>query len=347
MSGSAVRGWCPGAYAPMPSGDGLIVRVRPYLGRVSQVQVQGLCDAARDFGNGFIDLTNRANLQLRGVTETRYPALLDALQELDLVDPDPETETRRNMLLTPFRQPGDTTDRLGQELIERLHELPELPAKFGFVIDCGDTPVLGDDPGDIRIERSGTGGLVVRADGQDWARAVEPDRAIDRVIELAHWFAAEADETHRRMAHLSDRLPESWQQEMPAPAAAPARVGAGPRGLLLGAAFGSMNAAALSELIAQTGAPLMLPTPWRMLFLPGVSEARRPGFVSAPHSPLLRASACPGVSSSDSAKSPWANTPVEVAVWVSSASGSPTAPWGFTSLRKRSSFWRTASTPTM
>ena len=27
-----VKGWCPGALQPMPSGDGLLVRVRPWCG---------------------------------------------------------------------------------------------------------------------------------------------------------------------------------------------------------------------------------------------------------------------------------------------------------------------------
>ena len=31
----AVRGWCPDAWRPMAAGDGLIVRVKPRLGRLS------------------------------------------------------------------------------------------------------------------------------------------------------------------------------------------------------------------------------------------------------------------------------------------------------------------------
>ena len=34
MSAAAIKGWCPGALRPMQSGDGLVVRVRPFGGRL-------------------------------------------------------------------------------------------------------------------------------------------------------------------------------------------------------------------------------------------------------------------------------------------------------------------------
>ena len=76
MSGFVVKGWCPDAWRPMMAGDGLLVRVRPPLARLTARQVEGLCEAATRYGNGQIDLTSRANLQLRGATDTSWPALL-------------------------------------------------------------------------------------------------------------------------------------------------------------------------------------------------------------------------------------------------------------------------------
>ena len=77
MSGFVVKGWCPDAWRPMMAGDGLLVRVRPPLARLTAQQAEGLCDAAKAHGNGQIDLTARANLQLRGVAEATWPALLE------------------------------------------------------------------------------------------------------------------------------------------------------------------------------------------------------------------------------------------------------------------------------
>ncbi|WP_109466588.1 precorrin-3B synthase [Albibacillus kandeliae] len=301
MSTFDVKGWCPGAYTPMRSGDGLIVRVRPRLGRLSATQALGLCAAAKSFANGFIDLTNRANLQLRGVKEQEHEALLEALLGLGLLDEDPALETRRNIIATPFWQPGDLTEQLGEELIARLPELPPLPAKFGFALDTGDTPVLNDAPADIRVERDPVGGVVVRADGTDWGRAVEADRAIDAVIDLAAWFSRNQTPDRRRMAWLAPEVPEIWKQELSAPPQGRIRAGKHRDGLLLGAAFGSMNADGLAELILQARPEELRLTPWRLLFLPGVSEAKRPGFLSDPNHPALRTHACPGAPACPSA----------------------------------------------
>ena len=54
----------------MQSGDGLIVRIRPQSATFSPDQLRVLADAAWRLGNGHIDLTRRANLQIRGVSET-------------------------------------------------------------------------------------------------------------------------------------------------------------------------------------------------------------------------------------------------------------------------------------
>ncbi len=67
-----IRGWCPGALQPMESGDGWVVRIRPPGGRPGRAQAQAIADAAQTHGNGVIELTGRANLQLRGVTPATH-----------------------------------------------------------------------------------------------------------------------------------------------------------------------------------------------------------------------------------------------------------------------------------
>ena len=70
----------------MQSGDGLVVRIRPRAGRLTPDQARGIARLAALHGNGLIDLSNRANVQLRGVTEASHPALIDGLRALDLID---------------------------------------------------------------------------------------------------------------------------------------------------------------------------------------------------------------------------------------------------------------------
>ncbi|MEL6769063.1 MAG: hypothetical protein AAFP17_17930, partial [Pseudomonadota bacterium] len=65
MSRPAPRGWCPSAERPMLSGDGLIVRLRPPLGRIEAGAFLALCTTAERYGNGILEVTSRASLQLR------------------------------------------------------------------------------------------------------------------------------------------------------------------------------------------------------------------------------------------------------------------------------------------
>ena len=293
----AAKGWCPGAYQPMASGDGLIVRVRPRLARLTAVQALGLCGAARRFGSGLIDLTNRANLQLRGVNTADHQDLIDALGQLGLLDADPQQEHRRNILVAPCWQPGDDTERIAVELAARLAELPALPSKFGFAVDAGPTPVLTEASADIRIERECEGGLIVRADGASGGIAVTPATAVDTVIALAAWFAASAGASRGRMArHLADHaLPATL-----APHAAPAQAGTLPRpgmsplGPVYGVAFGQIDALVLQRLLRDSGALALRLAPNRMLILEGGQWSASTEFLTSSDDPLLRIDACPG-----------------------------------------------------
>src|SRR4029077_2488749 len=105
---------------PMLSGDGLVVRVRPHGGRLEAKQAAGLAELAPRSGNGLIDVTSRGNLQIRVVSDAAHLALLDGLAQLGLLDSDPETESRRNILVTPFWNIGDETCSLADELERAL-----------------------------------------------------------------------------------------------------------------------------------------------------------------------------------------------------------------------------------
>ncbi len=103
------KGWCPGALRPMMARDGLLVRLRITGGIVPAKLAQAIADLAGRHGNGLLDLSARANLQLRGVRETSLPALLDGLDALGLLDADPAAEAVRNVLASPLAGLGRHT----------------------------------------------------------------------------------------------------------------------------------------------------------------------------------------------------------------------------------------------
>lgn len=294
-----IQGWCPGALRPMLSGDGWVVRVRPRLGRVTQEQAKGLAALADTHGNGIIDLSSRANLQLRGVTEASHPALIEGLRTLGLVDDSVEAEARRNITLEPFWTPYCASHAVARALEDMsiASEAINLPSKFGTVVDCGHAPVLRSVPADIRVERTLTG-LVVAADGMTTGAPVSVDTAPDAVAELMRWFleAGGSVDGRGRMRSLlarGARPPARFSTCALTEAQAPTQVpGIGPQGVLVGLAFGQIRAGDLAALAAL--GPLRM-TPWRMVLIEGaVAMPSLVGLVTNPSDPLRRVVACTG-----------------------------------------------------
>jgi precorrin-3B synthase len=286
-----IRGWCPGALRPMESGDGWVVRLRPPGGRLTSAQAAGTAQAARQHGNGRIDLTGRANLQLRGVTPGSHAPLVAMLRTLGLVDPDIASETRRNLVVTPFADAE--TDRIAAELMTALALCDlTLPAKFGFAVDTGPAPVLADTPADIRLERGADGLPILRADGMTRGQRLS---GAAQAIAMARWFLnlGGAADGRGRMAALIARGPRP-ENAVHAPALPRRAPGPGPvaQGVLVAPEFGQMTADLL-EAISELGA--LRVTPWRMLLIEGLATVPAlSGLVLSPDDPRLRLRACTG-----------------------------------------------------
>lgn len=300
MSAVAIKGWCPGAWQPMRSGDGLVVRVRPHGGRIDAEQAAGIAVLAHRYGNGLIDLTNRANLQIRGVSEGSHAPLIGGLAELGLLDADPDIEAQRNIVVTPFWAADDETMSIAAELEAALTNGPiGLPAKFGFAVDCGSERALEGASADVRIERDTDGRLMVRADGAEAGRVVTRGEVVAASLDLARWFVASGGVNAgrgRMAAHIAvgAKLPETLAGD-----ALPARRMAIPHprlthhGALVGVAFGQMTHATLQWLAERAGGLRM--TPWRMILAEGLHEMpAREGLITHAEDPLMRVVACSG-----------------------------------------------------
>jgi len=300
MTAFAIKGWCPTALRPMLSGDGLVVRLRPRGGRLSAVQAAGIAELARRHGNGLIDLTSRANLQIRGVHDESHEEIVIGLDRLGLVDEDQAMEAQRNIIVAPFWRQGDDTHALASALERALASgALGFPQKFGFAIDCGAACVLIQASADIRIERGADGGLMVRADGREVGRAVSSTEAVDVALSLAKWFVASGgmrDGRGRMAAHLAGgaNLPDTLAgSARPAAASAVSNPGVHPQGALVGLAFGQMQSETLGFLAGLC--PGLRLTPWRMILVEGLEEMpRHEGLVTRADDPLLRVVACTG-----------------------------------------------------
>ena len=213
------RGWCPSVARPMPSGDGLLVRLNMPGGSVPLALLHGISSCARRFGNGLIDLTRRGNLQLRGVREETHPALLEVLASFAIPGATGAAAVTPNVLLSPLAgiDPKAVCDILpvAAELRARLaadHRARALPAKFCFIIDDAGRMGLDDIDADIRFKarHSDSGPVFAVALGGNEETAVALGACAvgdvgDVAVRLAHAFLdlrGEGEEAPRRMAQL-------------------------------------------------------------------------------------------------------------------------------------------------
>jgi precorrin-3B synthase len=281
----------------MMSGDGLVVRLRAPMGRLTTDQARGVAELSRRHGNGLLDLSARANLQMRGIKRDSHTALLSGLRDLGLLDTDEAAEARRNVMLTPFWTEGDDSAVIARRLASALTAATDLtlPGKFGFAVDCGTAPVLRDAAADIRIERDASG-LILRPDGAELGLSVTRETAVPEALNLARWFldtggAPDGRGRMRQQLAKGTPLPSGYSlvANVASSAAKPGQTGAGQ---LVALEFGQMLADTLTSL-ADHGALRL--TPWRMLLIEGASNiAPLPGLILDAADPRLRVNACTG-----------------------------------------------------
>ncbi len=279
------KGWCPSSLRPMESGDGYIVRVKPAFGRVTRAQLKRVAQLADQFGNGIIELTNRANLQLRGVSMADHPALIDALVQAGLVDLDPDSDAAPQILVAP------NCNADIRELYDHLRraKLPDLPAKFGMVLEQGGQ-MLTQASGDIRLCVLGDQ-VVVWPDGCHGGLCLPCADAVAHVEKLAKWFTQHAYADHRRMSQVIEvaQVPAEWCAD-PLPPETNAPIGA-----TYGVPFGQMTSAALMSFVDGAGSDDIRLTPWRQFIFAGAEQTQNlQGFVTDLTAPILRVQACTG-----------------------------------------------------
>jgi precorrin-3B synthase len=312
-----IKGWCPGALRPMASGDGLIVRVRPRCGAFTLPAAAALADLAQRLGNGHIDLTRRANLQLRGLSDERLPELQSELNRLGLLDRDAETEAVRNVMVGPLAgldpdQPFDVRPIAAaiEDALTSDSRLRALPGKFGLLVDGGGTLSIASERADICLAAAGDVMMLGldSVDGTEWLGAVPPDRAAETAIAAAHAFLAVAPRGRMRAAFSEVRAsvarlvsPAAW-----APPAGGRKLGMVRRGVGIAAPFGRLEAHHLRHLVAlatAAGAADLRPSPWRTVYfgvrdaaaaLETLEDARDGGLIVGDNDPVLQVEACPG-----------------------------------------------------
>jgi len=196
------RGACPGLSAPMATGDGLLVRFSP-IGTIPLDAFGSLCDAAKRYGNGIIEVTARGNIQVRGLSAATAPEFADAVAALDisvgdgipivcnpLAGLDPEELIDANTVAADLRK-----------ALARSSLASRLSPKVSIAIDCGGAYQL-DVPADIRLRPLSNGrSLRIEVAGHELGAAVIDDVVVV-VMRLLEVVAR-----HGRQARARDIVP--------------------------------------------------------------------------------------------------------------------------------------------
>ena len=203
MNKPEAKGWCPSALMPMMSGDGLLVRIKPAFSRLTSHQAQMIALLSKRHGNGFMDITNRANLQIRGLRQSDYPLMLKDLQDSGIAETH-EARDGLNLMLAPFTESQSVGWRCAEALYNAASAFPALPSKFGFAIDCGATRYLQHASCDIRVEIDETGQLLIRLDGYEQGYVTSEETFQSDILQALYWFVSSQNKkrSYNRMQQL-------------------------------------------------------------------------------------------------------------------------------------------------
>jgi precorrin-3B synthase len=151
--------------------DGWLARVRVPGGRLWARALLALAGLSEQLGNGLVDLTARANLQLRGLPRDAGPALAPQLEAVGLL-PSASHDRARNVLASPLagRAPAALDDvddvvALLDAEVSTTQLLSELPGRFCFLVDDG-TGVGREVGPDVTVVARGEGRFGVALDGR-------------------------------------------------------------------------------------------------------------------------------------------------------------------------------------
>ncbi|XLX40372.1 precorrin-3B synthase [Ectopseudomonas mendocina] len=308
---------CPGLLRIVPALDGGICRIKLPGGVLRSAQARAIAQAAQQCAGGVLELTNRSNLQIRGVLPGQEAPLIDALLAAELGPRVAAADDVRNLLLSPAAglDPQARMDvrPLASQLLDLLQDTPALHAlspKFALQLDGGETLAMREHPHDLWLAAEDDQHLLLGLAGgpidTPLAR-IEASQTLDLVRELLLLFLELATPEQTRMRQLLAQLPASellqrlqarldfplqpvpidWQPStalMRPPAGIYPQAQPGLCMVVAGTQLGRLHAEqllALAELSERYGDGELRLTPWQGLLLGNVSENNAQALMAA------------------------------------------------------------------
>ena len=184
------RGACPTLSVPMPTGDGLLARLRPLDCLITTAELRAIAEAATEFGNGILEVTARGSLQIRGLGPEAIKPFERAVLASGIV---PASGVMVEVPPLAGIDPDELIDPrpLAQQIRAAIetHVPPMILApKLAVVVDGGGRFHLGDVTADVRLTAVGEDRFLLAVGGTNrTARPVamvSADRAVAAVIRV-------------------------------------------------------------------------------------------------------------------------------------------------------------------
>jgi ferredoxin-nitrite reductase len=149
---------CPGLFYGSEAQDGILSRMRIPGGILNYAQALAIADLIDQYAADYVQVTNRANLQIRGLAENIHPDVFSNLQKLGISSRLLEIDPIRNIMASPTAgiDPQQLLDTrpLVQAFDNYLQSHPELAAlspKFSVGFDGGELVSICDRRNDITL----------------------------------------------------------------------------------------------------------------------------------------------------------------------------------------------------
>lgn len=225
-----------GLFYVAPAQDAFMCRLRIPGGELHAYQLEGLADLADRSAGGMVDITTRANLQLREIPADQAMNILYGIREFGLMSLGTGGDNIRNVTASPLSgiDPHELIETL--PIAKQMHhyicqhrEMYGLPRKFNIAFDGGgqisaldDTNDIGFHAVEVTTENATTdvpsgvyyqltlGGITGHKDfARDTGVCLSPHEVLDVAGAIVRVFIQHGDRTDRKKARLKYVL-DAW-----------------------------------------------------------------------------------------------------------------------------------------
>jgi len=203
-----------------PKEDNFMLRCRMTGAELTSQQLTVLADIAETHGAGYLDVTTRANFQIRDIPFSDAVTVLKKLRQLEFIPAVKGLNNLRNVTITPTTgfDAVELTDvrPIANEIYQQLLYNPKLqglPGKFNIGLDSGGRISVASSTNDIGIKAVSVDGRIyyrfTAADlrgektiAQDFNWLIDPENVVEVINAVIETYLQEGDFSKRLRSRI-------------------------------------------------------------------------------------------------------------------------------------------------